>query len=117
MATKSRKKSSKKAAKKATKKTAQVELDPTTVSRFEAFLREGLVATGAVMAAETPELRPGAKVQLDSDTVAHISELLRDGLVASGAVLSTDYPESLRPAARSTKKARRKARPSSAKKR
>lgn len=119
MATKSRKtsskKSSKKAAKKATKKTAQVELDPNTVHSFESYLREGLVASGAVMAAEAPELRPGAKVQLDSDTVAHLSEILREGLVASGAVLSTDYPEALRPAARSRTKTRRKARSSSKK--
>ena len=53
MATKSRKKSSKKATKKMAKKTAQVELDPTTVHHFEAFLREGLVASGAVLHAAT----------------------------------------------------------------
>jgi len=118
MATKSRKKSSKKASKKMAKKTAQVELDPTTVLHFEAFLREGLVASGAVlMSAEAPRLRAGAKVTIDSDTVGRLAEILRDGLIASAAVLATDYPEGVRPAAaKKATKAKRKGR-SAAKKR
>jgi len=115
MATKSRKKSSKKASKKMAKRTAQVELDPTTVHSFEMFLREGLVASGAVlMSAENPQLKAGARVQLDSATVERVAEILRDGLIASAAVLATDYPEGVRPAAKmatkTTKKAKRKGR-------
>jgi hypothetical protein len=116
MATKSRKKSSKKKATKSmARKTAQVELDPTIVHSFEAFLREGLIASGAVMmSAEIPQLKVGAKVELDSGTVARLGEILRDGLIASGAVFATDYPEGVRPTAkaRATKKSQRKASPS-----
>ena len=110
MATKSRKKSSKKASKKMARKTAQVELDPTTVHSFETFLREGLVASGAVlMSAEAPQLKAGAKVTLDSDTIGRVAEILRDGLIASAAVLATDYPEGVRPAAAKTAKKAAKA--------
>lgn len=108
MVTKSRKQSSKKASKKASKKrsrkTAQVELDPATVLQFEAHLRQGLVASGAVlMSAETPELRAGARVQLDSDTVQQIGDILRKGLVSSAAVLAAEYPQTVQPARKAGK--------------
>jgi hypothetical protein len=93
MATKSRK-SSKKTARKTAKKTAQVELDPATVLEFEGYLRQGLVASGAVlMSTERPSLRAGARVYLDSDAISRIAQLLREGLVSSAAVLATEFPE------------------------
>ena len=87
------KKSSKKAVKKAATQTTKVELDAATVHHFESQLRDGLVASGAVMATEneTPELQqPGAKVELDPATTARLSETLRRGLVSSQAVMATD---------------------------
>ena len=113
MVTKSRKKSSKKSTKKATKKaagkTAQVELDPETVHRFESHLREGLVASGAVlMSTESPRLQPGATVHLDPDTVAYLGEVLRNGLVSSAAVLASEFPENVQAAGKRTAKNRRK---------
>lgn len=100
MVTKARKKTSKKTAKKKATKTAQVQLDPATVSRFESHLREGLVASGAVlMSTETPKLKPGAKVELDSDTTARLAEVLRNGLISSGAVLASEFPQTEQQAA------------------
>src|SRR5690349_15298873 len=97
MPTKSRKSTSKKSAKKSGKKmakTAQVQLDAEVVNRFESHLREGLVASGAVlMSTVTPTLRAAAKVEIDSDTIGRLAEILREGLVASGAVLAAEYPE------------------------
>lgn len=120
MPTKSRKSTSKKSAKKRGKKmarrTAQVQLDAEVVNRFESQLREGLVASGAVlMSTVAPTLKAGAKVEIDSDTIARVAEILRDGLVASGAVLAAEYPEQ----AQSTRKAstKKRKRSSTAKKR
>jgi hypothetical protein len=94
MATKSRKKSSRKTSRKTARKSVQVELDPATVNRFESHLREGLVASGAVlMSTETPKLKPNARVELDSETTIQLAKILRDGLISSGAVLATEYPE------------------------
>jgi hypothetical protein len=100
MATKKSKKTSKRPAKKSVKKlatksdiqTAKVELDAATVHEFESRLRDGLVASGAVMSTDnkTPELQPGAKVDLDPATAARLSETLRHGLVSSQAVMATD---------------------------
>ena len=118
MPTKSRKKSSKKSSKKMAKRSAQVELDPATVLDFEAHLRKGLIASGAVLMSSTeiPRLRAGATVQLDSDAIARVAELLRDGLVSSAAVLATEFPETTmqptRKASKSKKTSTRKGRPS-----
>jgi hypothetical protein len=107
MATKSRKKSAKKTS-KTTKKKAQIQLDPATVLQFEAHLREGLVASGAVlMSAEVPRLQAGATIQLDSDAVQQITDILREGLVSSAAVLATEFPETMQ-AARKTSKSKSK---------
>ena len=104
MATKSRKNTSKKKATKKAGKRAQIQLDPETVLQFESHLRQGLIASGAVlMAAGTPRLQPGAKVELDSDTTAQIASLLRDGLVSSAAVLAAEYPQGAQPAAKARK--------------
>lgn len=93
---KSPRKSSKKSTKKSAGKTAQVQLDPATVHEFEQHLREGLVASGAVMMSTSPAklqtLKAGAKVALDSDTIARLGEILRNGLVASGAVMENELP-------------------------
>ncbi|MFN2530927.1 MAG: hypothetical protein ABR555_06495 [Pyrinomonadaceae bacterium] len=72
--------------------TAKVQLDPQTVHRFESHLREGLVASGAVMMADNKqtELKPDAKVEMDPGTAARLSETLRNGMVSSQAVMSTD---------------------------
>jgi hypothetical protein len=114
MVMKSRKKSSKKSSKKTAKKKAQVELDPSTVLQFEAHLREGLVASGAVlMSTEMPRLKAGARVELDSDAISQIAEILRDGLVSSAAVLASEFPETTqatRKASKSKPKATRKGR-------
>src|SRR5215218_10088891 len=102
MVTKSRKKSpqksSKKSAKKTAKKTAQVELDPLTVHQFELHLRQGLIASGAVMMSDADArlqtgAKAGAKVEIDSDTAARLGEILRNGLVSSGAVLASEFPQ------------------------
>lgn len=107
MVTKSRKKSSKKSSKKTTKKSAQVELDPTAVLEFEAHLRRGLVASGAVlMSTEMPRLKAGATVQLDSDAINRIAELLRDGLISSAAVLATEFPETMQTTTRKASKSK-----------
>ena len=108
MATKARKKSSRKSTKKTTKKRAQVELDAATVLQFETQLREGLVASGAVlMSTAMPRLQAGATVQLDSDAIQQIGQILRDGLVSSAAVLATELPEPMQ-AARKTSKTKAK---------
>ena len=88
MATKkapSKKTSSKKASSK--KSTAKVELDADTIHQFESTLRDGLVASSAVIATDNVKatLQAPAKVQLDPATVARMSEVLRKGLVASHA--------------------------------
>jgi len=72
------------------KKTAKVELDAPTVHRFESALRDGLVSSGAVIAAENrrPKLKSRTKVELDPATTARLSEILRGGLVASHAVIA-----------------------------
>ena len=72
--------------------TAKVQLDAKTVHRFESALRDGLVASGAVMATENKKakLTGLAKVDLDPATVARLSEVLREGLVASHARMSDD---------------------------
>ena len=77
------------------KKTAKVQLDAASVHQFEAHLREGLVASGAVMSTEnyTPELQSNAKVELDAPTAARLSEVLRKGLVASQIVMATETPQ------------------------
>lgn len=94
MATKARKKSSRKTTKKTARKKAQVELDPATVLEFEAYLREGLVASGSIlMSTERPSLRAGATVKLDSDSIAEIGKILRSGLVSSAAVLASEFPQ------------------------
>lgn len=69
------------------KSTAKVQLDAKTVHQFESTLRDGLVASGCVMATENKKakLTGSAKVELDPATVARLSEVLRDGLVASHA--------------------------------
>lgn len=89
-------KSSRKSTKKSAK-TAKVQLDPSAVQQLEQHLREGLVASGAVMMTDTPlklqTLKPGAKVELDSDTVARLGKVLRNGLVASGAVMADELPQ------------------------
>jgi len=101
MVTKSRKQSPRKSSKKPTRKaagsTAQVQLDAATVHEFEQHLREGLVASGAVMmstASPTLQtLKGGAKVELDSESAARLGEILRNGLVASGAVMESEFPQ------------------------
>ena len=94
MATKARKKSATKTARKTAGKRAQVQLDPATVLNFETYLREGLVASGAVlMSTETPRLQADATVHLDSDAIQQVTKILRDGLVSSAAVLATDLPQ------------------------
>lgn len=102
MATKSRKNSPRKSSKKSTRKaaasTAQVQLDPATVHQFELHLRQGLIASGAVMMSDVDVrlqtgAKAGAKVELDSDTVARLDEILRNGLVSSGAVLASEFPQ------------------------
>lgn len=77
---------------KKSKKTAKVALDAEAVHKFEDHLRAGLVASGAVIAAEnrTPALKAGAKVELDSDTTARLSKALQKGLVSSSAVIATE---------------------------
>jgi len=79
------KKSTKKTATK--KSTAKVELDADTVHQFESTLRDGLVASSAVMSTDNAKatLQGSAKVALDPATVARMSEVLRKGLVASHA--------------------------------
>ena len=91
MATKkSKKPATKKSAPK--KKTAKVQLDAETVHKFESHLRDGLVASGAVMMADnkSPDLKSTAKVELDAPTAARLSEVLRKGLVSSQTVMATD---------------------------
>ncbi len=80
------------ATKKATKKTAKVELDAATVDQFESALRDGLVASGAVMMSENKASRlvSRTKVELDPATTARLSEILRKGLVASHARMAGD---------------------------
>jgi hypothetical protein len=103
------KKASKKTASKTAKRTAQIQLDPAIVHQFESHLREGLVASGAVlMSAENPKLKAGAKVELDSDTIAQLAEILRNGLVSSGAVLATEFPQMDKSARKSPAKGKRK---------
>jgi hypothetical protein len=74
------------------KSTAKVQLDAKTVHKFESHLRDGLVASGVVMATDnkSPDLQSTAKVNLDPDTVARLSEVLRKGLVSSQTVMATD---------------------------
>ena len=88
------KKTKKPAAKKSApkKKTAKVQLDAETVHKFESHLRDGLVASGAVMMADnkSPDLKSTAKVELDAPTAARLSEALRKGLVSSQVVMATD---------------------------
>jgi hypothetical protein len=83
----SKKAPSKKGPSKKAKSTAKVELDPETVHHFESTLRDGLVASGAVMSTDNKEakLQNYAKIQLDPATAARMSEVLRKGLVASHA--------------------------------
>ena len=105
MATKARKKSSKKSTKKTASKRAQVKLDPATVLDFEAYLREGLVASGSIlMSTERPKLRAGATVQLDSDAIQRVTEILRDGLVSSAAVLASELPQPMKATRKATKR-------------
>jgi hypothetical protein len=80
------------ATKKPSKKTARVQLDADTVHKFEEHLRDGLVASGAVIATEnkTPKLKAGAKVELDPETTASLSKALQKGLVSSSAVIATE---------------------------
>src|SRR6185503_10004590 len=73
-------------------------LDPATVHQFEYHLRQGLIASGAVMMSDVDVrlqagVKAGAKVELDSDTVARLDEILRNGLVSSGAVLASEFPQ------------------------
>ena len=74
------------------KSTAKVELDAKTVHQFESALRDGLVASGAVMSTDNKKskLKNYASVNLDPATVARVSEVLRKGLVGSNAVMSDD---------------------------
>ena len=82
------------ATKKPSKKTAKVQLDAATVHKFEEHLRDGLVASGAVIAAEnqTPALTGSAKVELDQETAARLSQALQKGLVSSSAVIASELP-------------------------
>ena len=77
---------------KKAKKTAKVQLDAETVHKFEEHLRDGLVASGAVIASEnkTPKLKAGAKVELDPETTASLSKVLQKGLVSSSAVIASE---------------------------
>lgn len=73
--------------------TTKVELDPKTVDKFESALRNGLVASAAVIAKENKKSRlrkTSAKVELDSETVARLSEILRKGLVACHARITSE---------------------------
>jgi hypothetical protein len=74
------------------KSTAKVELDAKTVHQFESTLRDGLVASGSVIATDNknPKLANYASVSLDPATAARVSEVLRKGLVASNAVIADD---------------------------
>ena len=88
-----KKRPSKKAPGKKAKSTAKVELDAETVHHFESTLRDGLVSSSAVMAADNKEakLQDVAKVQLDPATAARLSEVLRKGLVASHARIAGEH--------------------------
>jgi hypothetical protein len=101
---------------KKTKKTAKVRLDAATVHKFESHLRDGLVASGAVIATEykTPTLKGPAKVELDPETTTRLAKTLQGGLVASGAVIATEYPQA-KAAKRKAKAKGRSPRPSSKK--
>lgn len=91
------------------KKTAKVQLDAATVHKFESHLRDGLVATGAVMATEnvTPSLKSRGKVEIDQETAARLAQVLRDGLVSSAAVLATEYSQQYQAPAKEKKKAKK----------
>jgi hypothetical protein len=56
------------------------------------IVRDGLVASGAVMMADnkSPGIKSTAKVELDAPTAARLSEALRKGLVSSQVVMATD---------------------------
>lgn len=100
------------------KKTAKVQLDAATVHQFESHLRDGLVASGAVIATEykTPELKGPAKVELDPKTTTRLAQTLQQGLVASGAVIATEYSKAYKPAVKRKAKAKgRSPKPSSKK--
>ena len=74
------------------KKKAKVELSSKAVHQFESALRNGLIASGAVMAAEnvkTP-LKRSVKIKLDPATVARLSEILRHGLSSATAVANDE---------------------------
>lgn len=98
------------ATKKPSKKTAKVQLDADTVHKFEEHLRDGLVASGAVIAAEnkTASLKAGAKVELDSVTAARLSKALQKGLVSSSAVIATELPKFGKPKGKSKGKTKGK---------
>jgi hypothetical protein len=72
---------------------ARVELDADTVRKFEAFLRDSLVASGAVSEADNKsvEMRTThVKISLDAKALARFTELLREGLVSSTAAHEND---------------------------
>jgi hypothetical protein len=73
---------------------ARVELDANAVYRFESFLRDGLVASGAVSEGDNKSLRRGedhVTISLDATALARFTELLRDGLLQSNATTEQDH--------------------------
>lgn len=73
---------------------ARVELDGDTVYKFESFIRDGLVASGAVSKADNKKLKKRAThvtVSLDAKALARLSELLREGLMESGFTHQSNY--------------------------
>jgi hypothetical protein len=73
---------------------ARVELDANTVHRFESFLRDGLVTSGAVSEADNKSLgrdESHVTISLDAKALARFTELLREGLVQSNASVEQDH--------------------------
>jgi hypothetical protein len=72
---------------------APVQLDADTIYKFEAFLRDGLVASGAISEADNQPLRRKSlrgrthvTVSLDPKALARFSELLRQALISGDCI-------------------------------
>lgn len=73
--------------------TIKVEIDSKLAYTFEALLRDGLVASGAVSEADNENIALSPKkiaVELEPEVASKLAELIRSGLVASGAVSEAD---------------------------
>ncbi len=70
-----------------------ISLDVLTLAAFEKFIRDGLVASGAVSEADNNNFTVQAEplsVEIDAQSAAKLSQFLLEGLVASGAVSEAD---------------------------